>query len=110
MKQIIEDVLQAEERMGEVLKQARAKASEIKRAADQEIAESVDRAKRQAQEIVQAAVERANAEAQRFKEERLGQADRDNEALLNGNPETVEPLVDAICNLLLTTERKRDAL
>ena len=40
MKQIIKDVFQAEEKVGEILKQARSKASEIRRAVEKENSEN----------------------------------------------------------------------
>ncbi len=108
MKRIIEEVLQAEERVGAILKQARNKASEIRRSAEKDISEKMSDAKQKAREIIQATVEDATKEAERIREEKLKQADQEKDTLLNNNTDTIGNLVDNICNIILTTEYEKD--
>ena len=74
MKRIIEEVLQAEERVGGIIKQAREKAAEIKRSAEKESTEKLNDAKQQALAIVQTTVENAKKEAEHISEDKLKKA------------------------------------
>ena len=109
MRRIIEEVLQAEDRANAVLNQARDRASEIGRSADQEISARMVQARDRAQVIVRTAVEQARMETERLREERLRQAGQEHEALLNPQPEILDALVGAICDLIVTPEAGRDA-
>ena len=94
MKQIMEDVLKAEEKVNAILKQARERASEIKQSAEKEISEKMNEARRQSLEITQAFIEDARKEAERTKEERLAAAEQQQRALLNDDTGTIEHLVN----------------
>ena len=59
MKQIIKEVFQAEEKVSEILKQARNKALEIRRSVEKENSEKMSDAKQKAREIIQTTVEDA---------------------------------------------------
>ena len=109
MKQIIEEVIQAEKNVNTILQQARDEASDIIRSAEEEIANKMSEAKGKAQEIVQATVEEAKKEAERIREEKLRQAEQEADSLLNNNADAGNILIDAICNLILTTEYDKDA-
>jgi vacuolar-type H+-ATPase subunit H len=106
MKRIIEDVLQVEERVGVILKQARDKAAEIRRSAEKEISEKMSDAKQQAREIVQATVEDAKKEAELIAEEKIKQAEKQKDALFNDRTDAIDNLVDNICSIILTTKTK----
>jgi vacuolar-type H+-ATPase subunit H len=108
MKRIIEEVLEAEEKVSVILKRARDKASEIRRSAEKDISEKMSDAKQKAREIMQAAVEDAKKEAERIREEKLKQADREKETLFNNNADTIDNLVDDICKIMLATEYEKD--
>lgn len=73
MKLIIEEVLQAEEKVNAVLAQAREKASEIRLPVEKEISEKTNGAKKQAQQIIRSAIEDTEKEAERIRGERLQQ-------------------------------------
>ena len=107
MKKIIEEVFQAEERVNEILKQARGKASEIKHSAEKEISEKMSDAKQKTREIIQTTAENAKIEAKRIREETLEQADRQRDTLLNNKTDAIENLVDDICSIILTTEHEK---
>jgi len=108
MKKIIEEVLQTEEKVGVILGQARNKASEIRQSAEKEISEKMSDAKQKAREIIQTTVENAKKEAEHIREEKLEQAGQEKDTLLNKNTDTMDNLVDNICNIILTTEYEKD--
>lgn len=109
MKQIIGEVFQAEEKVGIILEQARNKASEIRRSVEKEVVEKMSDAKQKAREVIQTTVEDAKKEAELIKEEKLKQADHENDALLSNNTDTINKLVDNICNIILTTEYDKNS-
>jgi len=108
MKQIIKEVFQAEEKVGEILKQARNKASEIRRSVEKENSEKMSEAKQKAREIIQTAVENAKKEAQNIRREKLEQAKQEKDTLLKNNQDTINNLVDHICSIIITTEYEKD--
>jgi vacuolar-type H+-ATPase subunit H len=107
MKQIMQDVLKAEERVNAILKQARERASQIRQSAEKEIAEKISEAKCQALEITQTTIEDARTEAERIKEEKLAEAERQQRGLLNDDTGKTDRLVDKICEIVLRTEYAR---
>jgi vacuolar-type H+-ATPase subunit H len=109
MKKIIEEVLQTEEKVSVILGQARNKASEIKQSAEKEISEKMSDAKQKAREIIQTTVEEAKKEAEHIREEKLKQANQEKDTLLNNNTDTMDNLVDNICNIILTTEYEKES-
>lgn len=109
MKQIIGEVFQAEEKVGIILEQARNKASEIRRSVEKEVVEKMSDAKQKAREVIQTTVEDAKKEAELIKEEKLKRADHENDALLSNNTDTINNLVDNICNIILTTEYDKNS-
>jgi len=108
MKRIIKEVFQAEQRVDEILKQARNKASEIRRSVEQENSEKISDAKQKAREIIQTAVEDAKKEAERIRREKLEQAKQEKDSLLNNKNEAIDKLVDRICGIVITTEYDKD--
>ena len=103
MKRIIEEVLQAEERVGTILKQARERASEIALSAEKEISEKMDGARGEALEIIKNTVEDAKREGERIGEEILKQADHEKDTLLKNNKDAIDGVVDNICGIILPT-------
>ena len=109
MKKIIEEVLQTEKEVSIVLDQARNKASEIRQSVEKEISEKMSDAKQKAREIIQTTVEEAKKEAEHIREEKLKQANQEKDTLLNNNTDTMDNLVDNICNIILTTEYEKES-
>ena len=109
MKRIIEEVLQAEERVGDIIKQAREKAAEIKLSAEKGNTEKLNDAKQQALVIVQTTVENAKKEAERISEENLQKTKEEKDILLNEKSAEIDSLVDNICEIILTTGHVRDS-
>jgi len=109
MKKIIEEVLQTEKKVSIVLEQARNKASEIRQSVEKEISEKMSDIKQEALEIIQTTVENAKKEAEHIRDEKLKQADREKDIMLNNNSDTMDNLVDNICNIILSTEHEKDS-
>jgi vacuolar-type H+-ATPase subunit H len=108
-KRIVEEVLQAEEKVDVVIREAHARASEIKRLAEEEISEKTNEAKQKARELIQTVVEGAKKDAERIRLDKLRQADQEREALFNSKTDAIDSLVDNICNIILTTEHDKDS-
>ena len=104
MKQIMEDVLKAEERVNAILKQARERASEIRKSVEKEISDKMSETRRQALQITQDAVDQARKEAERIKQEKLETAEQRQRALLNDDTGAIDRLVNDICAIVLKTE------
>jgi len=106
MKRIIEEVLQAEQKVNTALKQAREKASEILRTAEKETSEKITQAREQSLEIMQTMVEEAKKEGERYREEKLKKVDQEKEALIQNNADATNALIDDICRIVLNTENQ----
>jgi vacuolar-type H+-ATPase subunit H len=104
MKQIIEEVLQAEAKVKSSLDEARQQASRIKSAAEKEAAEQLNEAREQAREIVQNGVEQAKGEAEQLRKDKLAEADAASESLLNSHAEAMDALVQEISQVILSTK------
>jgi vacuolar-type H+-ATPase subunit H len=110
MKRIIEEVFQAEDKVSAILKQARQRASEIRRAAEKEAAETVSEAKQKAQEAAQTMLDEAREEAERLRQERLRQGEQDAEAMLHRDVDETNRLVEDVCNAIVGTEYEKGTL
>jgi len=108
MKKVIKEVLDVEEKVNAVIKQAQAKASEIKIAADKDMSEKITKAKEQGRELLQTIVADAKKEACRLGDENIKQAKEKRAALMSRNLEKIDVLVDDICKIILTTNYETD--
>ncbi|MBN1627146.1 MAG: hypothetical protein JW944_11530 [Deltaproteobacteria bacterium] len=107
MKEIIAEVFQAEEKVNRILQQARTRASEIKGAAEKEASQKIIEAQEKAREIIQTTVEEAKKEAELIREERLKKADQQRELLRHQHTDSLNNLVEGICNMILTTDQDK---
>jgi len=108
MKQIIKEVLEAEQRVSTTIGQARQRASEIRLCAEEEMAKKVGDAKQKARQIIQDAVEAAKKQAEHIREEKLKDADQRQGAFHSSHKDAIEGLADRICRIILTTEGETD--
>lgn len=106
MKKIIEEVLQIEEKVGLELKEARKEASEMRSAAEKDVADRVNNANKQAREMVQSAVENAKVEAKSHRTEKLKEAEQGKGSFLSENAGKIDELVDNIVDIVLGCEGK----
>ncbi len=104
MKQIVTEVLQAEEGVNVRLQEARAQAAHIKAAAEKDVAAKMAETQDEVRLLVQNAVEEARKEAERLRDGRLAEADREKETLMTGKADAIDRLVEQICETILTTE------
>ena len=103
MKQIIEEVFNAEKKADEILKKAHEKASEIKQSVEKDNLEKIAQAKQKAKEMIQKTVENAKKEAQLFRQEKLKQSENEKESVLK-NEGTIDSLVEKISKIIINTE------
>ncbi len=108
MRKIVKEILETESRIGEILQQARHRASEVRLAADKEASERTAEARQEARGIVQAAEAEARKESERIHAETLDQARRQADALLDGKTEAIEDLVARIGAVILNVESEMD--
>jgi len=109
MKKIIKEVLKVEEKVGLELKQARNEASEMRLAAEKEVAERVNSANIQARELIQSTVEDAKTEAERYREEKLRDAEQGKGAFLSDNAGKIDGLIDDIAGIVLSGGGERES-
>ena len=108
MKQIIKEVLKAEEEIDLALREAREKAAQTVRAAEGEVAEMLGQARERARETLRTAVVEAEEQAERMRKERLKQADEERDALLHDNTDAMGDLVSRICRIIVAGEPEAD--
>lgn len=106
MKQIVLEVLQAEEAINARLKETRAQAARITATAEQEVAAKTAETQDEVRLIIQHAVEEARKAAEQLRAERLAAADREKESLLTGRAETIDQLIERICETIVTAEEQ----
>jgi len=104
MKQIVTEVLQAEEAINVRLQEVRVQAAQIKAAAEKDVAAKMAETQDEARLIVQNVVEEARKEAERQRNERLAEADREKETLMTGQADAIDRLVERICETILASE------
>ncbi len=103
MKQIIEEVFEAEKKANEIIHKAREKASQIRQAVEKDNSEKIAQAKLRAKDIIRDAVEKAQKEAEFVRQEKLKQAEKEKEAII-GNKKVLDDLVDNICDIIISSE------
>jgi len=108
MRKIVKEILETESRIGEILQQARQKASEMRLVADRETSEQIGDARREARGIVQAAVEEAQKESEQIRVQTLTRADQRASASLDGKTDRIEDLVTRLCAVILNVESEMD--
>ncbi len=108
MKQIIEDVLQAEATAAEQLKAARQQAAAITARAEAASLERINQAKQQCRQEMQAMVEEATRSAEEVKARMLAEADGQMRDFLAKNADRVDGVVEAICRLVLGDTAGKD--
>lgn len=108
MKQIIEEVLQAEAAAAERLKAAREQAAAITAKAEAASLERINQAKERCRQEMQALVEEATRSADQVKAQMIDQAQQQSRNLLEKNSAGVDKLVQRICEIVLGTSTGRD--
>lgn len=112
MKQIIEEVFEAEEKAGAILRQAQSHATEIRQSVEREVSESLSQTKEQARQIIQTAVEEAKRQADRACQQKLQDAEQARETLLNPgkgrDAADLDALLETLCRVVQATGQETD--
>lgn len=101
MKQIIEDVLQAEAAATAKLKAARDQAGALTAEAEAASLDRINQAKQQCQQEMQAIVEEAARSADQVKARMLEEAEEQMREMMSKDSEQVDMLVQAICEMII---------
>ena len=107
MEDIIDRVLKAEKDAENILGEARQKAQEMKRRAQEQAAKYVDEARVQATKILEDKVVRAQAEISEMKNEARHSAQLMNEEFLQVNRQRVAGILNKVVNLIKEPEQKK---
>ena len=74
--------------------------------AEKEIADKMRQTQEKARNIMQTSIEEAKKDAERIRKERLQQSDQEKEIHLKQHTETINNLVERICQMILTTDQE----
>ena len=105
MKQIIEEVFEAEKKANEIIQKAHEQASQIRQAVEKDNSEKIAQAKQRAKDIIFDAVEKAGKEAEIIRQEKLKQAEKEKDVII-GNEKVLNNLVESICNIIISNEKE----
>lgn len=108
MKEILNDILQAEKSVEKVILQAREDALQIKRRAEKEITEKIASARIEAQQSIQTAINQARDQAQKERQERLSEAEAFCAHMTEINADKIQHLVQACSSLVIETTLRED--
>lgn len=107
MQEIIDQVLQVEEKARKIIQQAHEQAAAIKAAVESEQSEKVKKSRLQAQQLIRDEIAAAKKEAQRQYQEAIERVKKDNTDFLAQHNRELEAVVKKITTLLITPEYKR---
>ncbi|MBA7713958.1 hypothetical protein ES703_122969 [subsurface metagenome] len=103
MKEIMNEILQAERKVEETLQKAREKAAEIKLQAEKNASQKIEEARRKAKEFFLAGVEEAKQKAMRIRDGKLKKAEEESEEIRSSNRIIIENLIQEIVRLVIQT-------
>lgn len=101
MKQIVEEVLQAEAAAAATLKAAREQAAGLHAKAETASLDRINEAKQQCQQRMQAAIQEASRAAEQVKAQMIEQAQEQARDILTKNPARLDQLVEKISQRVL---------
>ncbi len=107
MQEIVNQVLEVEEKAKKIIQQAHEQASAIKTAVESELSEKVKKSRLQAQQLIQNEIAGAKKEAQREYQEAIDRVKKENTDFLDQHNRELEAVVKKIIALLITPEHKR---
>jgi vacuolar-type H+-ATPase subunit H len=106
MRDIVQEILQAEKRVEELLQHAREEAGTITSQAEKEANRKVAEARASAQEIVQQTVQRARREAEEIRKSMIEEAERKSRALASRSGLHLDDLADQVARMVMKTDFK----
>jgi len=101
MKQIVEEVLQAEAVAAATIKAAREQAASLTAKAEAASLDRINEAKQQCQQQMQAIIHEAIQAADRVRAEMVQQAEKQAQDIRARNPARLDQLVDRICAMVV---------
>jgi vacuolar-type H+-ATPase subunit H len=104
MRDIVQEILQAEKRVEELLQHAREKASNITAQAEKEANRKVAEARAKAQEILQQTVHRTRREAEESRKSTIEEAERKSRALASRSGLNLDDLADQVARIVMKTD------
>ena len=108
MQEIINQVLEVEEKAKGIIQQAHERAAAIKAAAESELSEKIKKSRLQAQQFIRDEIAGAKEEAQREYQEVIDRVKKENTEFLDQHNQGLEAVVEKITALLITPEYKRE--
>lgn len=107
MGDIIDDVLKAEERAEEIIREARKRETEMRRAIEEELSAMQATANERAQKLMEQRLERVQMEANKAYDEAVTTAEEENKQFFRRSKRQLERIVNEIVRYVITPEYKR---
>jgi vacuolar-type H+-ATPase subunit H len=107
MQEIVNKVLEAEQQAEKTVQDARARAAEIRRQADQAGEAKLQQAREQAQSLIQESLAQTRAQVVREQEEAKAEAERRSARFLDERSDAIGAAAEAVVSLLVTPEQDR---
>jgi len=107
MQEIVNQVLEVEEKAKRIIQQGHERAAAIKTAVESELSEKVKNSRLQAQQIIRDEITGAKKQAQREYQEAIDRVKKENTDFLDQHNRELEAVVKKITTLVITPEHKR---
>jgi len=107
MQEIVNQVLEVEEKAKKVIQQAHERAAEIKTTVESELSEKIKKSRLQAQQKIRDEIDEAKKEAQREYQEAIDRVKKENTDFLDQHNRELEAVVKKITALLIIPEHKK---
>jgi vacuolar-type H+-ATPase subunit H len=104
MRDLVQEILEAEKRAEELLQHAREKAAGIKTQADAEVKAKIAEARAKAQGLVGRSVRQIRLEAEEIRKKRIEEAEVKSRALASRSDVSLDDLADEVAQMIIETE------
>lgn len=108
MQEIIDQVLEVEQKAEALLKEAREKASHLKNDEDQKGAEKIKQAKEQAQQLIQSKTTEAREKASRDFAQAMKDAEVKQKTIFEENQEAAKEIIEDVLEIITIPEFRKD--
>ena len=103
MRDIVQEILQAEKEAEELLQQSREEAANIRAQAERESNRKIAEARARAKEIVQQTVQHTRREAEEIRKSTIEEAERKSRALVSRSGLHLDDLADQVARMVMNT-------
>lgn len=107
MQEIVDRVLQAEQKAKVLLEEARRKAAEARSAAEKKISQKLKNTRAEAQKLIQDSITAAKEKADQKCRQAAKKAEAENAEFMDRNREQIALLVEKVAALVITPEYKK---